>query len=412
MSEAFLSRSPALERVERGKLCAGCGLCAGIAPNEIEMIVETPGYARPRQIAPVSRTIDRTVAETCPGLTVYGWDRMREADHSHESWGPYIDCLTGHARDPDVRHAGSSGGMISALAIHALECGLAAQVLHIEGDSEFPTGNRMVLSHTPAEVLERAGSRYAPSSPLVEIERMLSEGTPTVFIGKPCDVSALRSLALLDDRVDRTFPLKLSFFCGGIPSHAGAQRIIEAMGLDPVEVEDFRYRGNGWPGLTVARERSGKTGEMSYEQSWGRYLSSQVQFRCKICPDPVGGVADIACADAWYGGESGYPQFDEADGRSLVMVRSEAGRAFLDAALTAGKVEITPLPIAEVDLMQPAQARRKRRIAARMAAWRVALRPVPEMNGLLVGKATRKERPHLLLKEFLGTLRRVLQGRI
>ena len=55
---------------------------------------------------------------------------------------------------------------------------------------------------------------------------------------------------------------------------------------------------------------------MSYADSWGAHLSKHVQFRCKICPDAVGGVADIACADAWYGGDSGYPQFDEAAGRS------------------------------------------------------------------------------------------------
>lgn len=412
MNDQLLSSSPALERVEKGKLCAGCGLCAGIAPGAIEMTNEEPGYARPRQLAPVTRAIDQAIADTCPGLTVFGWDRMIDAAQTHESWGPYLECLTGHAIDPAVRHAGSSGGMISALAIHALESGLAAQVLHVVGDRDFPTGNRTVLSRNRAEVLARAGSRYAPSSPLIDIDRLLDAGTPTVFIGKPCDVSALRSLAVRDPRVDQVFPLKLSFFCGGIPSHAGAARIVEAMGLVPNEITDFRYRGNGWPGLTVARERSGRTGEMRYEDSWGRYLSSQVQFRCKICPDPVGGVADIACADAWYGGESGYPQFDEADGRSLVMVRSAIGQAFLAEALRAGMVSTEPLAIAEVDLMQPAQARRKRRIAARMAAWRAALRPVPEMKGLLVATATRKERPHLLLKEFLGTIRRVLQGRI
>ena len=404
--------SPALRKVERGKLCAGCGLCAGISDNAIAMGVEAPGYARPEQVAGISEKVERAIERACPGIDVYSWDRMTEATASDVSWGPYIECLTGNATEAETRHAGSSGGMISALAMHALESGLAQQVLHIEGDPTKPTGNRTAISRTPQEVLARAGSRYAPSSPLENIEAMLDDGTPTVFIGKPCDVAALRSLALLDHRVDRVFPLKLSFFCGGIPSHAGADRIVETMGLDPRRLSRFRYRGNGWPGLTQAQDVDGRTAEMSYEESWGRYLSSQVQFRCKICPDPVGGVADIACADAWYGGESGYPQFDEADGRSLVMVRTENGRRFLEATRRAGQVATQRLDIGEVNLMQPAQARRKRRIAARMAAWRAAGRPVPRMRGLLVANATRKERPHLLLKEFLGTLRRVFQGRI
>ena len=88
MNDQLLSSSPALERVEKGKLCAGCGLCAGIAPGAIEMTNDEPGYARPRQLAPVTRAIDQAIADTCPGLTVFGWDRMIDAAHTHESWGP------------------------------------------------------------------------------------------------------------------------------------------------------------------------------------------------------------------------------------------------------------------------------------------------------------------------------------
>lgn len=151
---------------------------------------------------------------------------------------------------------------------------------------------------------------------------------------------------------------------------------------------------------------------MTYENSWGRFLSPQVQFRCKICPDSVGGVADIACADAWYGGESGYPQFDEAPGRSLILARTEAGERFLEDAVVSGRLVKEDLPIREIDLMQAAQARRKRLIAARMAAWRLVGRPVPEMKGLEVAKARRNSPVPALLKEFAGTLRRIVKGRI
>ena len=403
--------SPALSKVEKGKLCAGCGLCAGNSGGAVQM-QSRDGYARPYQVSGLTEAQEFAIRTACPGLRVFEWDRMKAAHHTHPSWGPYIDCLTGHATDADVRHRGSSGGMVSALALYALESGLASQVLHVESDPDRPTGNRSSISRTREEVLAKAGSRYAPSTPLADIADMLEEGIPTVFIGKPCDVSALRAYGALDPRVDTTFPLKLSFFCGGIPSHDGAQAIIETMGLDPEAISEFRYRGNGWPGPTVAREYDGREGVMDYETSWGKFLSSRVQFRCKICPDPVGGVADIACADAWYGGESGYPQFDEADGRSLVMVRSQIGKKLLADAVADKVVHVDTLPIEEVDLMQPAQARRKRRIAARMAAWKLAGRPVPRMKGLHVGHATRQERPIWLLKEFLGTIRRIVRGRI
>ncbi|MFX8820896.1 Coenzyme F420 hydrogenase/dehydrogenase, beta subunit C-terminal domain, partial [Acinetobacter baumannii] len=85
-----------------------------------------------------------------------------------------------------------------------------------------------------------------------------------------------------------------------------------------------------------------------------------MQFRCKICQDAVGGVADIACADAWYGGESGYPTFEEKDGRSLIIARTNAGQRLIESGQAAAAIKIEVLDVDQIDLMQPSQARRKR----------------------------------------------------
>ena len=151
---------------------------------------------------------------------------------------------------------------------------------------------------------------------------------------------------------------------------------------------------------------------MSYAESWGAILSKEVQFRCKICPDAVGGVADIACADAWYGDDAGYPSFDEAEGRSLVMVRSAAGKALLDAARAAGAIATTPLDRAEIIRMQPHQARRKRLVASRLAGTAAALEPRPAVAGLGVGAAARQASAAEQLKSLIGTTRRVARRRL
>ena len=147
---------------------------------------------------------------------------------------------------------------------------------------------------------------------------------------------------------------------------------------------------------------------MRYAESWGVHLSKQVQFRCKICPDAVGGVADIACADAWYGGETGYPTFDEMDGRSLVITRTAAGVDLLSSAVNAGTVKVEPLPVAEIALMQPAQARRKRLVAARIAACMLTFQPRPKMTGLDVTLAARNTAITERLKNMIGTVRRIV----
>lgn len=400
--------SPTVTRVLAGQLCTGCGLCAGIAGDAITMQTVAPGYSRPCQQGAVSAQTEQAIAQSCPGAVVAPW---QAAPHRHPYWGPYHRVLTSHATDSAVRYAGSSGGAITALAIHALRSGMVDRVIHVVADPDHPTRNLTTVSDTAEAVLAGAGSRYAASSPLAGIDQLLTDGRRFAFIGKPCDVSALRQLATVDPRVDALAPVMLAFFCAGLPSHAGADRIIRDMGLEPEEVVRFRYRGNGWPGLTRAETADGRFGEMRYADSWGGHLSREVQFRCKICPDAVGGVADVAAADAWYGGDSGYPQFEEQDGRSLTLTRTIRGEALLDAAVAAGDMVITPLAIEEIDLMQPAQARRKRMVAARLAACAATLQPRPQMRGLDVGAAARLGSLKEAASNMAGTARRILQGR-
>jgi coenzyme F420 hydrogenase subunit beta len=300
---------------------------------------------------------------------------------------------------------------LTALAVQALRTGLADRVVHVVADLGDPAANRMTYSTTEADVIAGAGSRYVSSSPLVDIDTLLAEGGSIVFIGKPCDVSALRQLAKVDPRVDAHVKLMLAFFCAGIPSRKAVSRVLGALGVADSELAAFRYRGNGWPGKATATARDGRVSQMSYEESWGGYLSKDVQFRCKICPDAVGGVADIACADAWYGGETGYPTFEELEGRSLIMSRTARGEAFLRASVDSGGIEIEPLDIGEIDLMQPSQARRKRLVRGRVAALTAALRPTPRMAGLMVEAASRRAGLVEQAKNFLGSMRRSLMRR-
>lgn len=398
--------SPTVARVLAGDLCSGCGLCAGVSSGAIAMESEHPGFARPMQSQPISSAAEARIAGCCPGSIVSPW---HGDGRTHPFWGPWREALTGAATDPQIRFAGASGGALSALLIHALDQGLVERVLHVEADPAQPTGNRIRWSSTRDEVLAGAGSRYAASSPLAAIDQALSDGGRFAFVGKPCDVSALRQLARFDPRVGEHVPLMLSFFCGGLPSHAGVAEILHAMGLAPEEVSEFRYRGQGWPGMTVARTADGRLREMSYAQSWGRHLSRHVQFRCKICPDAVGGAADIACADAWYGDAAGYPTFEEQEGRSLIMSRTAAGDALLQSARASDAIATEPLAIDEVERMQPAQAQRKRMIIARTAAVRACLQPLPVMRDLNIARAARSARPYDLGHNFLGTMKRVLR---
>ena len=399
--------SPTLKRVLAGDLCSGCGLCAGVSGGAITIEESPKGYNRPVQHAPISEKAERAIAGGCPGSAVAPWSENTDCD---PFWGPHRSISTGYSTDSDLRFQASSGGMISALLQHAIESGLVDEVIQI-GAADDPTRTAVRRSASGGEVAASAGSRYSPSSPLAFVGALLDEDRRFAFVGKPCDVSALRQLGTIDPRVAQRFPIILSFFCGGIPSHRGTQQILDDLGVAKADLAGFKYRGDGWPGFATATRRNGSTERMSYADSWGGRLSKHVQFRCKICPDAVGGAADIACADAWYGDESGYPQFEETDGRSLVIARTEAGAALIESARAAGRIETEPCPLRDIDLMQPSQARRKRLIASRVAALAVTAQPWPDYRGVAVATAARRAGVGETLKSFLGMGRRIVMGK-
>ena len=400
--------SPELARVLRGQLCSGCGGCAALAPSKISMTVSPAGYNRPVQTGALTAEEESRFAAICPGV---GLKQSAEGRKDHPLWGPLIAVRSGHASDPDLRHNASSGGVLSAVLIHLIETGAVEFVLQVAADPAHPLGNLTVISRTAAEVFAAAGSRYSPSSPLAGLEAHLVPGRRFAFVGKPCDVAALRALARYDSRIDACIPYMISFFCAGIPSLKGAEEIVHKLGVELAQVTAFRYRGDGWPGFATATLTDGNTRRMSYNDSWGGILTGHIQFRCKICPDGTGGFADLVCADAWHCDEAGYPLFDEGDGISLIVSRTAKGENLLASAMTAGVIQAEPLPVAQIAAMQPGQAGRKKILLARLLALWVLFRPRPSYRGFHLGRAACMAGLAKNLRNFLGTGRRILLKR-
>ena len=396
--------SPALSRVARGQLCAGCGACAALAPSAISM-QDQGGWLRPVQSAPISAAQETAIARTCPGLgqKVVAGNRQDDA-----LWGPYVSMQTGHATDAEIRFKGSSGGVLSQMLVHLLESGAVDAVIANTADPDRPTANLPLIATDRAGVLAAAGSRYAPSAPLAGIAD-LDPGKRYAFVGKPCDAAAMRAMTDADPKLAAQVPVILSFFCAGVPSLKGADKVLEALGAPKEDTVAFRYRGNGWPGLATATLKDGTERQMSYHDSWGKILSKHVQHRCKVCADGTGVAADLVCADAWESDEAGYPLFEEQEGTSLIVARSAKGTEILAGAVAQGRVETQGFELRKLVVIQPGQRERRRALLARLLALKLAGRPVPRYQGLLLLAAARQNTMKRNLTNFLGMLRRTLR---
>ena len=191
-----------------------------------------------------------------------------------------------------------------------------------------------LVSTTPEEVRSGSQSRYGPAAPLVNIMQLLDQGIRMAVLAKPCDVAAIRNLAKIDSRVDSQIPYLITFFCGGVPTIKTAKKIANYHGISPEEIAVFRWRGNGWPGPTRVETHDGRECDLTYRKVW---LSTDVpwkydvQFRCKICPDAIGELADICCPDSWIMVD-GKPVHDEAPGENLFIARTKRGQELVAAA--------------------------------------------------------------------------------
>lgn len=396
--EPYLPRTVA----ENG-LCAGCGLCASVAGEQaIEMRLSAGGFLRPSQKQPLPPAAAAVIADACPGSRV---EHAPAAKAAHVLWGPLVEVRAGHATDAELRRQGSSGGGISAIACWLLETGQIDFVAQIAVSDTDPLANELKLSRSRAEIIAAAGSRYAPSAPLSGLSALLDRGERFAFVGKPCDVAALRRYARHDPRVDQLVVCMLSFMCAGVPSIKGTHELLRKLGADVQGLSTFRYRGDGWPGMARAVMDDGRVFETDYNSSWGTVLNKHLQFRCKICPDGTGEFADIVCADAWYG-KDGYPDFAERDGRSLIVSRTPRGEALLQQAMGQGAVQAEALPVDDIARMQPYQVNRKQVVLGRVFATWLARRRAPAYRNLGLWRAALRANKIDWLRNAWGTYRR------
>ncbi len=399
-----------LTAVRASGLCSGCGICESIAGRDrVCMELSEDGYLRPTVLADLDTDMVTEIEAVCPGIRL-GHTKAENAIYD-PTWGPILDVMTGHSMSEDERHSGASGGALSALLTSMLESGAVAYVLHIGADPDDILKTRIVRSRTRADVLEATGSRYAPSAPLRNIvAEMEAQGTAAV-VGKPCDIAALRTWMERSPDANDKFPYLISFFCAGVPSIKGTQEILAALGLDQNEVQSVRYRGQGWPGKFRARVKGQNDRTMSYADSWGKFLSNRLQFRCKICPDGTGEFADVAFGDAWYGDEDGYPDFDEASGRSLILTRTEKGRELIAAAIDASALAVNGLEVPAIGAMQPFQRRRKQLTASRLLAMMTLGLRTPDYVNMELIKNMRQGGTLPNLRSYLGMIRRLIAGK-
>ena len=385
-----------LSDITENGLCIGCGICQSIAGNEnISISMTEKGRLEPKENKPLNNEIFDKIKKICPGVIVEGLPKEVIANKSKYDlvWGYYLSLFYAWSTDKDIRFKSSTGGLLNGLSLYLLESKKVRFILHTGTDPKQPMRSVSRYSYNKQELLNSGScSRYGPSSPLDKFNEALNKDEPFAFVGKPCDISAIRQLSKIDRRVNELCKYLLTLVCGGFGEFTKSQDFIDSFNVKEEELSIFRYRGYGNPGKMYIKTNSGEEHDKEYNSFWGEESTWRVPFRCKICPDAIGDSSDLAALDTWPGGSP----VGEDEGFNAAIIRTKKGYDLVHDARDAGYIKIgNHLKIEDINDFQPHQVSKKKAVYARHQGMKNVNRPTLNTKNLRI-----KELYDLNTKEF------------
>jgi coenzyme F420 hydrogenase subunit beta len=389
-------------------LCVGCGVCQSIAgENKIEVMMSPKGRLEPKEINKISPDVFEKIKSICPGTIVEGLPKedVHEDSKHDQIWGYYLSLNYTWSTDNKIRFQSSTGGLLNGLSIYLLETKKIKFILHTVADPKKPMRSIPKFSYSKEEIVNcESGSRYGPAASLDAFHKALDLNEPFAFIGKPCDIGAIRQLSKIDSRVNILCKYLLTLVCGGIPEFTKSQDFIESFKVKENELSKFRYRGYGNPGRMYIKTKDNREHEQDYNDFWGEESAWRVLFRCKICPDAIGESADIAALDTWRGGS---PK-GEDEGFNAVITRTKKGLDLINQATKAGYIHVgEKLNIDDINDFQPHQINKKRAVYARHQGMIKNGSPTIDTNGLRIKELSKLNSKDFNEKEEYGIKSRI-----
>ena len=155
---------------------------------------------------------------------------------------------------------------------------------------------------------------------------------------------------------------------------------------------------------------------MEYKNAWGKHLGRDIRNLCRFCIDGTGDAADIVCADFWHLGENGMPDFSEHDGRSIIITRTTKGTKTVEDSIHTGHITIeedfTERIDSEFQLYQPNHYKRKGTMGSMIRALKLCGKQAPRYSGSYLKKYGEHIDSKVKMKFFLGTVKRIIKGKI
>jgi coenzyme F420 hydrogenase subunit beta len=318
------------EEIVSTEICCGCAACVVACPHKVlEMQDFDPVQTDAR--SPFDNCIHgeegcSLCAMACLRLDphidvieqmVFGG---RRKDDQPE--GPYRSKTLARAKDPRILERGQDGGAVTALIAWGLETErLDGAVLSAPSD-KVPWLDEPKLVRSTDELLAAAGSRYTYcSTPLGLKQAVAAKCKNVALVGVSCESTAVRELTAQGiKRWTRPIKLVIGLMCCETFDYEAFMigKVQQELGIPMDEITKVNVKGKVIVTLSDGRDIDIPLKDARpFANEW-----------CHECPDFAAEHADLSCGGLGM------------EGWTMILVRSEAGRAYLDEAVDAGVLEL------------------------------------------------------------------------
>lgn len=304
--------------------CTGCNSCATACPkNAIKMVHDNEGFLIPEVDSTLC--IDCNICKkSCPISNPLQRNKYDE---------PIV--YAAYNLDEDIRQSSSSGGLFSALTTPFLKEGNC--VVAAAFDEHLALHHK--IAYSKDDISKMRGSKYVQSQVgdiYKQVKEKLNSGIKVLFVGTPCQVSALYSYMHKD--CDNLYTVDL--ICHGVPSPGLFKHYLQSISINTDEIEwgNYHFRDFFSSGMFVSSliypNGKRKTIEINKHSYITAYLKGWLHRRtCYSCHfNGIPRQADVTIGDFW-GIMSGKVKYDgtSKNGVSVVLCNTAKGEELFNS---------------------------------------------------------------------------------
>lgn len=344
-----------IEKIISHDLCIGCGVCAGICPQQLlVMDFNICGEYNPSfknacskecgLCANVCPFNDENMNETEIGRKIFG--NTAGIKHTEET-GYYLNSFVGYS--PTFRKTSASGGMATWLLTTLLENNIVDYVISVAPYNNPDKLFRFQLFENAESIIHSSGSVYYPVELSDMIQTILNKPGRYAITGLPCFIKAIRLATTQNQKLKERITVLIGLVCGQMKSKHYTTYLSELANASG-KLQRVNYRGKS-PDKPASNfcfhciNQENTEGKVFWNdgvsEAWtNRWFTPNP---CNYCDDVFAELADVALMDAWL------PEYsNDSRGTSLMLVRSPAILNLVHEATANDKVNISNIPVDKV----------------------------------------------------------------